>query len=139
MSGYVPAEIRRAVIERAESRCEYCLIHQDDTWAGCEIDHIISEKHGGATILENLALACVFCNRAKGTDLASIDSESGMLIRFFHPREDRWQDHFQLQGASLLPLTPVGRVTAHIFGLNLPDRISERETLQFFGRYPVRF
>ena len=28
--------------------CEYCLIHEDDTVFGCEVDHIISTKHGGA-------------------------------------------------------------------------------------------
>jgi hypothetical protein len=25
------------------------LIHEDDTYLGCQVDHVISEKHGGET------------------------------------------------------------------------------------------
>ena len=74
MSSYVSAELRRHVSERAELICEYCLIHEDDTFFGCQVDHVVSEKHGGETSSENLAYACAFCNRAKGTDLGSIAS-----------------------------------------------------------------
>lgn len=56
-STHIPAEVRRAVVARAQGLCEYCLIHEVDTYFGCQVDHIISEKHGGATELENLALA----------------------------------------------------------------------------------
>jgi hypothetical protein len=40
---YIPAEMRRLVIGRAGRRCEYCLIHEDDTYFGCEVDHVVSE------------------------------------------------------------------------------------------------
>jgi 5-methylcytosine-specific restriction endonuclease McrA len=53
---YIPAELRRLVIERAKGYCEYCLIHQDDYWVTHEADHIIPEKHRGATSEENLCL-----------------------------------------------------------------------------------
>jgi len=72
---YIPAELRRFVVARAEGICEYCLIAEVDTFYGCEADHILSEKHGGATDAENLAMACVFCNQAKGSDIGSIDWE----------------------------------------------------------------
>ena len=72
MSRYVDAELRRRVTERAERVCEYCLIHEDDTFLGCQVDHVVSKKHGGKTDLANLAYACAFCNRNKGTDVASI-------------------------------------------------------------------
>jgi len=65
------------VVARADHLCEYCLIHEEDTFFGCEVDHIISEKHGGPTTADNLADACVFCNRAKGSDVASIVPGSG--------------------------------------------------------------
>ncbi len=52
---YVNAELRRLVVTRAERICEYCLIHEDDTYFGGGVDHIISEKHGGATAADNLA------------------------------------------------------------------------------------
>jgi antitoxin (DNA-binding transcriptional repressor) of toxin-antitoxin stability system len=56
---YIPVELRRLVISRADHRCEYCHIHEDDTYFGCEVDHVISEKHGGPTVAENLAYACL--------------------------------------------------------------------------------
>jgi len=52
-------------------------------------------KHGGQTIEENLALCCALCNRYKGSDIASIDPETGLLTLLFHPRLDRWGKHFE--------------------------------------------
>ena len=72
----VPERLRRQVQERAQGRCEYCLIHESDMYYPHEADHVIAEKHGGATSLENLAWACFYCNRFKGTDLASVDPTS---------------------------------------------------------------
>ncbi len=57
---YISVKTRQLVAQRAEFRCEYCLIHEEDTFFGCEIDHIISKKHGGSNELENLAYACLF-------------------------------------------------------------------------------
>jgi 5-methylcytosine-specific restriction endonuclease McrA len=47
-----------------------------------EIEHIIAEKHGGATQEANLALTCPDCNRFKGTDLGSLDPATGRLTPF---------------------------------------------------------
>src|SRR5438445_7340424 len=55
MGSYVSAELRRFVAERADHLCEYCLVHEDDRGFGCQVDHIISEKHGGLTEESNLA------------------------------------------------------------------------------------
>jgi hypothetical protein len=41
MRSYVSEELRRLVANRAERLCEYCLIHEDDTFFGCVIDHIV--------------------------------------------------------------------------------------------------
>jgi hypothetical protein len=87
---YISAEVRRLVIARAEGLCEYCLIAEEDTFYGCEVDHIISEKHGGPTPEDNLCYACVFCNQAKGSDVGSIYWESREFVRFVNPRIDRW-------------------------------------------------
>ena len=84
---YIPVALRRRVVARAQNGCEYCLIHQDDTFFGCHVDHIVSEKHGGLTVADNLALACTFCNLYKSSDLGSL-VESGALMRFYHPRTD---------------------------------------------------
>ena len=83
MSSYVSAALRRLVTARADALCEYCLIHEVDTVFGCEVGHIISEKHGGATEADNLAYACAFCNRAKGSDIGSIVQATETYVRFF--------------------------------------------------------
>jgi 5-methylcytosine-specific restriction endonuclease McrA len=100
MSSYVTAELRRLVVERARGLCEYCLLHESDTYLGCQVDHVISDKHGGATVAENLALACAFCNRAKGSDVGSLTAV-GTFSRFFNPRTDIWTDHFALDGVRI--------------------------------------
>ncbi|HEX3556608.1 MAG TPA: HNH endonuclease signature motif containing protein [Thermoanaerobaculia bacterium] len=121
---------------RADQLCEYCLIHEDHTFFGCEVDHIISEQHGGVTREDNLAFACLVCNRTKGTNIASL-SVTGRLTRLFNPRQDRWSEHFRLVGVTISPLTDTGWVTAQILGLNREDRIEEREVLREKGRYPT--
>ena len=138
MTSYVSAELRRLVESRARGLYEYCLVHQGDTFFGCQVDHIISEKHGGATEAENLAYACTICNRAKGTDIASIAPSTGELTRLFNPRSDRWLDHFELNGVLIEPRTPVGEATARVLGFNETERVLEREALRHVGRYPPR-
>jgi 5-methylcytosine-specific restriction endonuclease McrA len=131
MSGtYVPAALRRLVIERAGARCEYCLYPQGIGFWSFEMEHIVSEKHGGSTTEENLALACPFCNRAKGTDLGSLDPETGLLTPFFNPRTQQWRDHFALKPeGQILPQTPEGRVTVIILQINESARVKERRSL----------
>ena len=131
----IPAALRRAVVERATERCEYCRYPQAATLLVFEIEHIIAEKHSGATIFDNLALACPYCNRFKGADLGSLDPETGQLTAFYNPRAQLWREHFQLEGTMIVPLTPAGRVTALILQLNHPDRVLERERLILVGRY----
>lgn len=136
MSSGIPHEVRTRVSERAATICEYCLIHEDDTFYGCQVDHIISLKHGGPTDLDNLAYACAYCNRQKGSDLGSILWETGELVRFFNPRRDSWPQHFKMDDAMIHPLTPVASVTVSILRINHVDRIIERRTLIAEGRYP---
>jgi len=135
-STYITAALRRLVTARANELCEYCLIHEDDTYFGCQVDHIISEKHSGLTIANNLAYACSFCNRAKGSDVGSIIWRTGLFSRFFNPRIDRWAEHFALDGIRIVPLTELGEVTTRILDFNHIDRLLERQELQAIGRYP---
>ncbi len=65
MGSEVNEALRRRVAERAYRVCEYCLVHEEDVYHGCEVDHIRSVKHGGLTVEENLALAC-FLQSAQG-------------------------------------------------------------------------
>lgn len=126
---YVPAALRRVVLERAAQRCEYCRYPQALSLLAFEIEHIVAEKHGGATTADNLALACPYCNRFKGTDLGSLDPETRLLVPFYNPRIHTWAEHFRLEGAQIIPLTAEGRVTVGILQLNHPDRVLERQRL----------
>ena len=136
MSSYVSAALRRVVIARADSPCEYCLIHEDDTVFGCEVDHVISTKHGGTAEADNLAYACAFCNRAKGSDIGSVVQATGAYVRFFHPRLDRWAEHFRLDGVVIRALSGIGEVTGRILAFNASERLLERQVLREVGRYP---
>lgn len=128
--------LRLQVAERAERHCEYCLIFEDDTHFGCQIDHIISIKHGGDTTLDNLTYACAFCNRAKGSDVGSIISETNTFVRLYNPRIDIWADHFELDGVVIKTKSDIGRIIAQILKFNDYDRVLERETLHAVGAYP---
>jgi hypothetical protein len=94
-----------------------------------EIEHIIAEKHGGATTAENLALACFFCNRYKGSDIGSLDPETGLLTPLFHPRNQLWNEHFMVEGLRIVPRTAEGRVTVYLLRLNDHARLLERKNL----------
>lgn len=130
---HIPLTLRQQVYERAAGRCEYCLIPEIAAFSPHEIDHVISQKHGGQTEAENLALACTLCNKHKGSDIASVDPESNKIIPVYHPRQNRWMDHFQLSGAQIIPLTPTGRATVRLLQFNHPDRVEERELLLAAG------
>lgn len=132
-STYISVELRQRVYERANGCCEYCLIPESLSLVSFAIDHIIAEKHGGLTQADNLALSCPVCNRYKGSDIASLDPNTGELAAFFNPRRDCWSDHFSLSGAMLSPISIQGRVTAKILKLNQADRIEERRLLATAG------
>lgn len=130
---YIPVALRRSVRSRARECCEYCLIPERLTLATHWVDHIIAEKHGGLTTEDNLALSCVLCNQHKGTDLTSIDPETGQITPLFHPRRDSWTDHFRLVGARIEAITPTGRATVRLLQWNQMDRVEERELLVRLG------
>lgn len=82
----IPSSLRQLVIERAQGKCEYCLIHQEVSIYSHEVDHVIARKHGGQTVAKNLALSCLSCNRHKGSDLAIFDPISNEIVPLFNPR-----------------------------------------------------
>jgi hypothetical protein len=132
ISGSTRAEVAR----RAGYRCEYCLLHEEDSGFPHEVDHIISRKHGGSSDADNLAFSCLACNRHKGTDVASVQPITGEALRLFDPRRDRWTDHLRLKGAAIEAISETGAATIRILRVNDLERISERRILQALGRYP---
>jgi hypothetical protein len=100
-----------------------------------EPDHIMATQHGGQTTRENLAYACFDCNRTKGSNISSLDPDTGTLTPLFNPRQHRWTDHFSWNGPSIEPLTAVGRATAFFLRFNDPVQVEIRANLQSQGRY----
>jgi hypothetical protein len=94
-----------------------------------QVDHIIAKQHGGTDSLDNLALACMHCNRHKGPNVAGIDSETQELTRLFNPRVDEWNRHFHWNGAEIVAGSPIGRVTISVFFMNDPEVVWLRSTL----------
>lgn len=134
MNRHISDNLRKKVELRSNNTCEYCLIPIKETYFGGEIDHILSLKHKGKTIFQNLALACQPCNRNKGSDLGSNAVFSNVLTRFFNPRIDIWSDHFILdKNSEIFALTEIGEVTINIFKFNDFDRVLERQGLIKLG------
>ena len=136
MPDSVGKTLRREIAKRAGDKCEYCLTPEWILLAGCEVDHVISRKHGGITDPSNLAFSCARCNRAKGSDIGSTVPTTGQYCRLFNPRIDRWEEHFALEGSRLIARTDVAEVTIRILRLNDQDRVAERALLQQIGEFP---
>lgn len=133
MSEGISPDLRASVYTRARGRCEYCGIPDLATLFSHEIEHIIAEQHRGPSTFDNLALACFHCNRQKGPNIATINPRTGQIIPLFHPRKDRWPDHFRFDDAKIIPLTEIGEGTATLLEFNLSRRIQARFLLMATG------
>jgi hypothetical protein len=134
---YIPAQWLRFVVERADSRCEYCRLSQEGQEATFHIDHIIPKSADGETIAENLALACVSCSLRKAARQNSIDSQTGREVSLYNPRSDDWHDHFKWEGEYIIGMTPTGRATVTALNMNRLLAIAIRREEIALGRYPL--
>ena len=125
--------LREAVRRRADGRCEYCRLPESHSALPFELEHIIAEKHGGKTVLNNLAYACRYCNAYKGPNIAGIDPKSGAVVPLFDPRRDRWRLHFRWKGPELVGLTPTARATVEVLRINHPEMVALRRSLMNEG------
>lgn len=119
--------VRLLVRQRARDRCEYCQLHQvDSPLATLHIEHVRPRKHGGTDDTENLCLACIDCNLHKGSNLTGIDPLTDAVTALFHPRRDRWEDHFEWRGIRIVGLTAIGRATVAVLDFNGDDQLDLR-------------
>jgi hypothetical protein len=58
------------------------------------------------------------------------------MVRLFNPREDRWAEHFKLQGPLVIGLTPIGRTTVYVLAMNARHRLNVRSELIVQGLFP---
>ena len=125
--------VRQFVFDRADLRCEYCRLAQAFHELPFQIEHIIAKKHMGDDGDQNLALSCYNCNAFKGPNIAGIDPQPQQLTRLFHPRRDRWEEHFSWVGCELFGSTDVGRTTIEVLRINNDENIALRRLLLSLG------
>ncbi|MBI1345711.1 HNH endonuclease [bacterium] len=131
------AATREFVHTRSRHRCEYCLLLQSSApFLTFHVEHIIASQHLQDDGIDNLALACPDCNRHKGPNLSSVDPLTLQIVTLFHPRRERWTDHFSVVNANIAGLTPIGRATAKLLRFNDPERLAIREALQQMDEWP---
>ncbi|MCA9078027.1 MAG: HNH endonuclease [Planctomycetaceae bacterium] len=130
--------LQQHIRDRAEGVCEYCRVPDEFDPLPYHMDHIIARKHHGPTEPDNLAWACFACNNQKQSDISGIDQEGdpNTPVRLFHPRRDDWQTHYRWNGAILVGLAAIGRVTVDVLSINLPHRVGFREFLIEEGVFP---
>ena len=135
-------EVADEVRRRASYHCGYCRVPQAAFRRPFHLEHVVAKQHGGTTELDNLALACWHCNLKKGPNLTGIDPETAQITHLFHPRKDRWEDHFGVAVGTLLPLgieirglTATGRATIGVLGMNEEMRQMLRYELWLEGMY----
>ena len=135
---YIPAELRRLVVERARNCCEYCRYPGRYAPQTPPVDHIIPREAGGLTSAENLAQSCQGCNGHKAAKTAALDPVTGVLVSLYHPRQQRWDEHFAWSEDSLriIGLTPIGRATVEALQLNREGLINMRRVLYAVGEHP---
>lgn len=130
------AALRDVVRGRAGHRCEYCRLPDSIVHGVFQVDHIVAKQHGGENELENLAWCCSRCNGYKGPNLSSIDPLSGELVALYHPRQQKWKEHFELHGPLLVGITPSGRATVRLLAMNDSHRTPLRQCLIEEGDFP---
>ena len=115
--------MRGRVEARAGHRCEYCRAPQGICAYTFHIDHIAPRSKGGANAPANYALACFPCNNAKRDHMTGLDPETGANVPLFHPRQQKWEEHFAFSRdfSRIRGLTPTGRATVERLKMN--DRL----------------
>lgn len=137
--GRLGRDRRRAVRARAGETCEYCRSQERFSPQAFSVEHIIPIASGGFDSLGNLALACQGCNNHKYTRISALDPATGELAPLFHPRRDRWRDHFiwNHDFTLLVGLTPSGRATVDALRLNRSGLVNLRRILVLARQHPA--
>jgi len=84
------------------------------------------------------AFACFSCNNSKAVHTTGHDPESGKEANLFHPRTDKWEDHFQWDKgfSQIRGLTARGRATVERLKMNARMRVESRKLWQMTGLWP---
>ncbi len=134
----VTAQQKKVVAERANGCCEYCRSQVRFAIQPFSIEYIIPRSAGGETVLDNLALSCQGCNNHKYNKTEGRDPVSGDTVPLYHPRKQRWSNHFAWNDdfTLIIGLTPIGRSTVEALQLNREGVVNLRRVLYAMGEHP---
>lgn len=140
MSIYIPVALQHQVRDFFRERCAYCQTAEWLTTSIFEYEHIIPLSAGGETAFFNLCLACPTCNRYKASRQFVWDEESQQTIHFYHPHQQRWDEHFKwnVDATELLGLTGIGKVTISALRMNRPQLLRIRRMWVKMNEHPPR-
>ena len=135
---YIPRQLRRIVIQRAQGCCEYCLSQERFSTQAFSIEHIIPVEKGGASTSDNLAFSCQGCNNYKYTKIEGYDQVTHQIVPLFHPRQQQWDEHFVWNEdyTLIIGLTPIGRATVDTLHLNRVGVMNLRQVLSIAKKHP---
>lgn len=135
---HITSQQKYDVVERAKGCCEYCRSQVRFAMQSFSVEHIVPRSRGGKTEFENLALACQGCNNHKYTKTKGRDPVNGEIVPLYHPRLQRWREHFAWDEGCVLiiGLTAVGRATVRALCLNRDGLINLRRVLYITGTHP---
>ena len=126
-----------SVAARARHRCEYCQAPEAVFNFPFEVEHIVPGQ-SGLPLEANLALACRSCNLFKTDCTQAVDPETNQIVRLYHPRTDRWDEHFRLlPSAELVGRTTIARATIAQLRLNAEAQVAARQLWILLGVYPA--
>ena len=137
---YIAVDKQRAVIERADGRCEYCQSLMDYTTETFAVEHVIPLSRGGTNELDNLALSRSGCNGHKDNKTEALDPADGKVVPLFNPRQQKWQTHFGWVDdyTHIIGLTPTGRATVEILRMNRIGLVNVRRLLYLIRQHPPK-
>jgi HNH endonuclease len=103
-----------------------------------EVEHIVPIALEGLDSETNWALACRSCNLRKSTHVSGSDPESEAVVLLFHPRRDRWEEHFWTpsEDGRIEGLTATGRVTVSRLRMNSEAQMAARRQWMRLGLFP---
>ena len=102
------------------------------------VEHIVPRVAGGGNEPSNLALACQGCNNLKFVSIEAVDPVTGVMVPLFHPRQQRWSQHFLWSQDTTVVVgrTPIGRATVERLRLNREGVVNLRRVLATIGQHP---
>ena len=135
---YIPVAVQRLVLSDSNGCCEYCLLQSDFSTDSFQFDHIIPVSKNGASVFENLAYCCGGCNGYKHKKTETYDPLTNQLTQLFHPRKDKWREHFQwsIDELYIEGITSTGRATVNLLQLNRKGNVNLRRLLKLGGLHP---